>query len=133
MKKLILVALLMSISAFCQSTDNERTNGGVNGRFWMTLSDTSRLYFLIGFDEAMGIGNPYGEKDYFSKDAPFGDVVKGITRFYQEPENLRSPVSYALQIFRMKVNGATQAQIEAKLDELRREMKKTEELLKLVK
>lgn len=130
MKKLILALVLLSIPAYSQGTDTDRTNGGVNGRFWMSLSETSRLFFLMGFDEAMGLANPFGEKEYFSKDAPYGDVVKGLTRFYEEPENLRFPVSDALQIFQMKVNGATQSEIEARLIQMRREIRRMEELLK---
>ena len=56
-------------------------------------------------------------------------MVKGLDRFYEEPENLAFPVSYALQIFTIKVSGASQAEVETRIAQFRREMKATEELL----
>jgi hypothetical protein len=45
----------------------------------------------------------------------FVEIVKGLDRFYDEPENLILPVSRGLEIFAMRVNGATQAAIDTKL------------------
>jgi hypothetical protein len=130
MNKLALaVLLLIPCLAQDSSSDIQRTNGGVNGRLWQSLSSTSKLYLLVGFDEAMGLAQPYREKIYFPK-VPYGDVVKGIDRFYEAPENLTFPVSDALQIFTLKVNGATQSEIEVRLREFRRDIKLAEELLK---
>jgi hypothetical protein len=128
MKKLAWIMLLFVLPCLSQ-TDIKRTDGGLNGRFWDTLSSTSKLFFIMGFDDAIGTVYPNSERVYFSK-VPYSDIVKGVDRFYQEPENLMFPVSDALQIFTIKANGATQAEVEAKMAEFRREIKATEDLLK---
>lgn len=86
----------------------------------------------MGLDEGMGRLAPYKEDEFFPK-VPFGDITKGLDRFYQEPENLMFPICDALRIFKIKVVGATQAEVEAKIASIRREIKETEELLKLVR
>jgi hypothetical protein len=96
MKKQGLALFLFLFHAFLKIALSEPT-GGVNGRFWHTLSSTSKLYFLYGFDEAMGLAKPYDDKLYFAN-VSYGDIVKGLDRFYQEPENLMFPISYALRI-----------------------------------
>src|SRR5271157_2373295 len=107
-KSVILFALAVILPCFAQAPDVERTNGGANGRFWANLSSTSKLFFIVGFDEGIGIAAPFSEQKYFAKGTPYGDVVKGLDRFYQEPENLMIPISDSLVIFQLKVNGATQ-------------------------
>jgi hypothetical protein len=47
--------------------------------------------------------------------------VRGIDRFYQEPENLRLPFMAAVKIFAMKVTGAKATEIEAFMDRVRKD------------
>ena len=61
---------------------------------------------------------------------PYGDVLKGVDRFYEEPENLTFPVLYALEVFALKVNGATQSEIEKNLAERRQRIKEMELAIK---
>jgi hypothetical protein len=49
----------------------------------------------------------------------FGEIIKGIDRFYQEPENLRVVLFSATKVFAMKVEGATATEIEAAMDRAR--------------
>ena len=85
----------------------------------------------MGLDEGMGLAfaKPSDEKVYFPR-APYGDIVKGLDSFYQEPENLIFPINNGLRIFTMKVNGATQAEVAAEVAELRRDVKLLEQILK---
>ena len=55
----------------------------------------------------------------------YGDwrLEKGLDRFYQEPENLRFPISAALRIFAMRVEGKSQAQIDSMLSVFRTMLK----------
>jgi hypothetical protein len=125
-----LFVLIVILPCFAQVSDVERTNGAANGRFWANLSSTSKLYFILGFEEAMGLASPDSEALYLAKSPIYGDVVKGLDRFYQEPENLMIPISDGLIIFQIKANGATQAEVETKMAVIRRRIKLTEELLK---
>ena len=62
-----------------------------------------------------------GEKqsDWFPKlDSP--DIIKGLNRFYDQPENLKLPVRIALHILAMKVAGKPPAEIESELAGYRR-------------
>jgi hypothetical protein len=53
------------------------------------------------------------------KQSNYGEVLKGIDRFYQEPENMRLPIFVALQVFALKVAGAKATEIEAVMNTAR--------------
>jgi hypothetical protein len=127
MKKLAWMLMLV-LPCFSQTISNEKTLGGLNGRFWETLTPSDRLWFIIGLHE----GLEYAEArmpSYFPG-VPYGDVLKGVDRFYEEPENLTFPVLYALEVFALKVNGATQSEIEKNLAERRQRIKEMELAIK---
>jgi hypothetical protein len=75
-------------------------------------------------------GCSFGRASESAAVAHTSGLRRGLDRFYQEPENLMIPISDSLVIFQLKVNGATQAEIETKMTEIRRRIKETEELLK---
>jgi hypothetical protein len=68
----------------------------------------------------MAIGYKHDELMFPCLPTTFGDIEKGLNRFYQEPENLMFPVSFALHFFTMKVNGASQVEVEAEVKRTRR-------------
>lgn len=109
MSKSTAIALLLvgSLATSCYAADvnNERTNGHFNGRFWTGLSDTSKTMFVLGYCDAAGTSD-------CPKQPTFGDIVKGIDRFYQEPENLRLAIMSAIHVFALKVTGAKASDIE---------------------
>ena len=86
----------------------------------------------MGLHEGLGIveESPSVRMRSTFPDVPFGDIVKGVDRFYQEPENLTFPVNYALEIFTLKVNGSTQAEIEKKIAGYRQHIRNVEDALK---
>jgi hypothetical protein len=113
---LLLAAALLATFCHAQksSTDDQKTNGLLNGRFWTVLGDSSKLVFVLGYCEAaVGLAVPCPSQ------SEFGEIVKGIDRFYQEPENLRLPFMTAQRVFAMKVAGASATEIEAVMNAAR--------------
>jgi hypothetical protein len=127
MKKLAWMFMLV-LPCFSQAINNEKTLGGLNGRFWERLTPSDRLWFIIGLHE----GLEYSEatmRSYFP-DVPYSDILKGVDRLYEEPETLTFPILYALEVFALKVNGATQSEIEKNLAERRQRIKDMEQAIK---
>ena len=101
------IALLLVISlapaCYAVDADNDRSNGHFNGRFWSGLNNNSKAAFILGYCEG-------------ASDCPiqptFGDIVKGVDKFYQEPENLRLAIRSAIRVFALKVAGANASDIE---------------------
>jgi hypothetical protein len=87
--------------------DDHRTGDLLNGRFWMILKPNDKLVFVLGYCEAAA--GAYA----CPTQSEFVEIVKGVDRFYQEPENLRIPFVTAERVFAMKVAGATTTEIEA--------------------
>jgi hypothetical protein len=112
MLKWTAVPLLLLSATFCQAVDisDQRTNGLLNGRFWNGIDDSGKLFFLIGYCEAAvdALRCP--------AQTEFGETIKGIDKFYQEPENLRLTFISAMRIFTRKVEGAKPTEIEALMD-----------------
>ncbi len=52
---------------------------------------------------------------YFPSTTTLGETAKGLNHFYEEPENLILPAIDALEVFTLKVNGATQESVATKL------------------
>jgi hypothetical protein len=132
MRKLAWILFMLVLPCFSQTNENEQTFGGLNGRFWERLKPSDRLWFIIGVHEGLnitGISEAATMRLYFP-DIPYGDILKGVDRFYAEPENLRFPVVYALKIFALKVNGATQSEIDKDLAEHRQAIKDVEKAIK---
>jgi hypothetical protein len=78
------------------------------------------MFFIVGYGEAiMAVGYKHDELMFPMLPTTFGDIERGLNRFYQEPENLIFPDSFALHFFTMKVNGASQSEVEAELKRLR--------------
>jgi hypothetical protein len=76
-------AAVLSVSA--QIPESQITWGQKNGRFWAAMPQTARVHYLFGFAEALS-GGP-GYTDFFSPSETFGETVKGIDQFYEDPAN----------------------------------------------
>src|SRR5258706_12035275 len=76
---------------------DKKTVGYVNGRYWQTLDPMEKVVFIEGYGEAINAAGSKREELMFPwLPTTFGDIEKGLNRFYQEPENLMFPVSFAL-------------------------------------
>jgi hypothetical protein len=109
-RSVILLLLAVSATPLCDAQksdiDEHRTGGLLNGRFWKILKPSDKLIFVVGYCEA-SVG-PYA----CPTQSEFGEIVDGVERFYQDPENLSIPFVTAERVFAMKVAGATTAEIE---------------------
>jgi hypothetical protein len=120
MKRLTLLLVLLTLPCLAES-DSDKTGGVVNGRFWQHLEPMAKIAFIIGLQEGIGIGaatTADGDKSiktYFEKAANYGEIIAGVDRLYQEPENAALPVFWVLEVFTMKVRGASQGEIDTKL------------------
>jgi len=110
--KCALLLVVLSLAIPCQAQkpniEDHFTKGTLNGRFWNSLPEDSRLWFILGYCE--------GTSQFWlacPTEVENGELVKGIDRFYQEPENLRLPVITAMAVFTQKVRGASPTLIES--------------------
>jgi hypothetical protein len=95
-------------------TADPKQKGALNGRYWTSLTDNMQTFFLVGYLDAHFAYAP----PFLNNSLPatvIGDIQKGLDRFYQDPENLRFPISAALRIFAMRVEGKSQPQIDSML------------------
>ena len=135
MRKLAWILFMLVLRCYAQTSENEQTLGGLNGRFRERLKPSDRLLFILGLHEGLNIPGSSEQanmRSYFP-DVPYGDILKGVDRFYEEPENLLFPVVYALKIFALKVNGATQAEIDKELAEDRQAMQAMKDVERAIK
>jgi hypothetical protein len=104
--------------------ENLKTKGLINGRFWTLWKhaldvappekkqaaserdDNWKTAFLFGYCEA-AVTLPCPPQ------LQFDEIIKGIDKFYQEPENLRFPFVLALRVLVLKVTGAKATEIDA--------------------
>ena len=93
--------------------------GLLNGRYWTSLNETAKAFYLAGYRDGLVVGagstslaEP-GEilerlgRARFPVTLVISDVVKGVDKFFSEPENLRFPIVDAVGIFARKAAGAS--------------------------
>lgn len=126
-KLLFVLVLLAGVAVQAQIPDAYYTNTVakvLNGRFWMSISTNARGNFLVGFAEALlwysditAADPTIHEKnaDNWPQEATYGDIERGVTKFYEEPENLSIPIIQAIKIFTMKVHSRSQAAIDSQV------------------
>ena len=119
MKQLLIVALLSAVAACAQTPETHYTLAMRNGRGWADLSATAKLWFVVGFAEALQQTPPEKRLIYLSS-ATFAETVLGVNQFYEDPANGAVPVAYALATFREKVNGAKPEELATSMADLRR-------------
>jgi len=100
----------------------EETNAWRNGNLWVSLNDTGRLYYSIGFDDGNDsiycdlysqikfqktkdlMEKTLNEK-YFSKGATYGAIVDFLNKFYSTSQYRIIPINTALEWFHLSTNG----------------------------
>ena len=109
------------------STD--RTLGILNGRFWQSASETARLYYLVGFNDATAALAKDDLRERVSAgSATFAEKMKFVDGFYADPANAAIPVLDALIVFTAKLNGFLPDSLEALTAWFRSETAKAQEL-----
>jgi len=117
--KTLLLGLCICALCFAQG-DSQRvrdsqTDGQPNGRFWNSISADARFGFVIGYCAA-ATGTLKCPTE-----AQFGEIEKAVDRFYQDPENLRLPIAVAVQVFARRLEGMSEATIQAFLENARKQ------------
>jgi len=127
MKTILLALVLLAGGAQAQLPDAYFTRGlvdALNGRYWMSIGKNNRIDYLVGFGEAVGWYSAMGATDQVLHDknadnwptgATAGDIEKGVTKFYEEPENLSIPIINAIKIFAMKLHSRPQPAIDSEI------------------
>jgi len=87
-----------------------------NGRAWRNLSDQMKLGYVIGFSEALGAC----DDEKLPCHLHFDEIVQGVSRIFDEPENTLLTIRMAIHALAMKSRGADPAAVEKELAELRR-------------
>lgn len=91
------------------------TEGQPNGRFWNSIPADAQFGFVIGYCAA-ATGTLRCPTE-----AEFGEIEKAVTRFYQDPENLRLPIAVAVQVFTRRLEGLSESTIQAFLESARKQ------------
>lgn len=111
--------LLFQTSLF---SDLERTNGWCNGNFWISLNDTGRTYFVIGFADGRDsiYYNLYSQikfqktknlmgkiisEEYSSEGTTYGALIDFLNKFYSTAQYRVVPIDTALTWFHLSANG----------------------------
>jgi len=117
MKKLIIMAMLVTTATLAQGQLSVLTNGAR----WMRMTKTERAAYIIGFTEgAIRPGVP--ATDFYECKCTTDDIEKGITEIYSRQDRRVLPVVFAWKLTAMKANGASQ---EAVYGEMMRLMNAT--------
>jgi hypothetical protein len=96
----------------------------LNGRAWKAFDDSGRTAYIAGLYNALMFANAVCKESEFKSiylpSAPAGEVVKGLDLFYEDPANGAIPILYAVRIFKMRLEGSSQAEIQAATEDARR-------------
>src|ERR1035438_1775708 len=123
-------AALLTGQMAAQSAAGFYTSGAFNCRGWLSLSDAGRTGYVIGLLDGYGSGLhdaeiaaaseiptdklafQVGEFVGRGSGQTTGERVSGIGSICRLPENSILPVSFAVQIMAMKINGKTAEEID---------------------
>ena len=114
-----MVLLLFSTNLF---SDLGKTNGDHNGNYWISMSETAQLAFIVGFHEGAYsfCYNLYSQinfqktkslmetivnKEYYSKGIIYGSITDFLNKFYPTAQYRIIPIDTALRWFHLSANG----------------------------
>lgn len=98
---------------------SDSTAGFKNGRFWGALDSTGRLSFLIGFFEGLG-AEAFPKVGDYSSGLSYGETVKGIDPFYEDPSNAPVPIVSAMVVVKRKVEGVPPDEVARRIAAVRK-------------
>jgi hypothetical protein len=101
---------------------SDRTNGDFNGNCWISMNETGRIYFIIGFYEGVHsfYWNLYSQinfqktknlmetilyKEYYSEGIIYRSMVDFLNKFYSTTQYRIIPIYKALCWFHLSANG----------------------------
>jgi hypothetical protein len=79
------------------------------------LTHDQRIIFTDGYSEHVALANTMGCKEPVGAEFPFAatisEIVKGVDRIYDAPENAGIPIVFAFNAFYLRIRGASDADI----------------------
>jgi hypothetical protein len=92
------------------------TRDAMNGRSWRTLNETGKVYYIVGFNDALRTMSlrSAADLDVYDTQRTMGETVEGVDEIYQKPENVILPVYDAIELFALKSKGVPATQVEEK-------------------
>jgi hypothetical protein len=128
LKRTILCVALFSIATLLPAqNDLERqykTGPQYNGHFWVDMAPEHKVAYLSGYGDALNtvtlLDGP-AVNGVFPFGLRMGEIVKGIDRFYDTPENLRITIAGAIAVFNARFAGVSEDKIQKGILELREE------------
>lgn len=115
----LLIFFLLSGMSYAQ--DDRFTSDMANGKLWLNLSDTQRIFYagairdMISYNEIMGRNKPSVDR-LWADGFTTGDYVKELAEFYKDAENLLIPVPLAFDYCTEKLKGRhTKAELDQAL------------------
>lgn len=139
-RRCLLPLILIETARGEEGSDNEQNylTALCNGREWRQMGEAGRAFYLRGmYDGASYAIDKYGalametanlkfvdltlslNGGMVSKGTGLDELYEGVTKFYREPANLGISVMEAVRLYILKVKGASAAEIEKKVAELR--------------
>lgn len=118
--KIVTLFLLCVVCVMGQTTSVYSTQGAMNGRGWLALSENEKLVWVGAFDDgvmsarAFSLGESRKQLDEnLACHLTYGEVRSALNHFYTDtPENGPIPVDEAWVVVTMKAQGASSAEIE---------------------
>jgi hypothetical protein len=127
MRKTMLLLLLVVELPHAQLPPQEKTNGFVNCRWWLGLTQEERVEdlsikggYLMGLLDATALHASKEEGEEIFSHATIAEAARGIDVLCKAPENAQIPVHVMLRIFTAKFKGEREEQISARLATARR-------------
>jgi hypothetical protein len=115
MKRLLLMLMVMCGLAAGAGDDPKVTDGFMNGRGWLAMTDEIKTGFIVGFYEGIRWGNNSMARMLSPTGLNYGEVSKAVDMFYKEPTNALIVIPGALTYVTAKASGRIS---EAQLKEL---------------
>ena len=119
-RRLLLLMLALVTMGLGQPTI---TNGELNGLGWTQLDRDSKVFVVVGVNSGLEAFKVWGASadlpvcnDHISKvkypSIKNGDMVKEVDKFYETTANIPLPVSAAVLMTYLKLNGATKETLD---------------------
>ena len=115
----ILAALLFSLSLTAQISSELLTHGGLNGRFWKTMTSEQQDFFVLGYRQAFNFYVTEKDQGKFPAKSTPREIAEGLNEIYSAPENVALPIDAAIMVYERKSAGWPRAKIEDLLAKFR--------------
>lgn len=126
--KIVTLFLLCVVCVMGQTTNPiYSTQGTINGRGWLALSDSEKLTWVGAFNDGVMVTRAFATRESQKEidenlvcRLTLGEVRSALNHFYTDtPENGPIPISGAWIIITMKTQGASSAEIEKTIAKFR--------------